>query len=79
MLFAAVHEYGFDSGRLLRRHCSAMDVGAVKGQSANVKKTLANSESSTHGTKPTYRDICYLSALGENVLQVYFDDQIEQY
>src|SRR6516165_11486688 len=33
-------------------------------QPANVKKSLANSEPSTHGTKRTYRDVCYLSAFG---------------
>jgi hypothetical protein len=31
---------------------------------ANVQKSLANSEPSTHGTKRTYRDVCYLSAFG---------------
>jgi hypothetical protein len=29
-----------------------------------VKKTLANSEPSTHGTKRTFRDVCYSSASG---------------
>src|SRR6516164_7949106 len=33
-------------------------------QPANVKKSLANSEPSTHGTKRTYRDVRYLSAFG---------------
>jgi hypothetical protein len=33
-------------------------------QPANVKKSLANSEPSTHGTKRTSRDLGYLSAFG---------------
>jgi hypothetical protein len=28
------------------------------------EKSLANSEPSTHGTKRTYRDVCYLTAFG---------------
>jgi hypothetical protein len=30
----------------------------------NVKKALANSEPSTHGTKPTWRDVRFTSAIG---------------
>ena len=40
--------------------CAAL-TGRTHGctdQPANVKKTLANSEPSTHGTKRTYRDVC---------------------
>jgi hypothetical protein len=35
---------------------------AAPTNAANVKKALANSEPSTHGTKRTYGDVCYLSA-----------------
>src|SRR6516164_11700262 len=46
--------------------CAAL-TGRTHGctdQPANVKKTLANSEPSTHGTKRTWRDVFYLSAFG---------------
>jgi hypothetical protein len=42
--------------------CAAL-TGRTHGctdQPANVKKTLANSEPSTHGTKRTYRDACII-------------------
>ena len=32
--------------------------------SCTVQKTLANREPSTHGTTPTYRDVCHLAAFG---------------
>src|SRR2546429_8626757 len=50
----------------LQALCAAL-TGRTHGctdQPANVKKSLANSEPSTHGTKRTSRDVCYLSAFG---------------
>ena len=46
--------------------CAAL-TGRTHGctdQPANVKKTLANSEPSTHGTKRTWRHAATMSALG---------------
>jgi hypothetical protein len=46
--------------------CAAL-TGRTHGctdQPANVKKTLANSEPSTHGTKRTCRAVSYWSAFG---------------
>jgi hypothetical protein len=38
---------------------------AAPTNAANVKKVLVNSEPSTHGTKRTCGDVCYLSAFGD--------------
>ena len=46
---------------------------AAPTNAASVKKALANSEPSTHGTKRTYRVALHMSALGGNVLQNYFE------
>ena len=37
---------------------------AAPTNAANVKKVLANSEPSTHGTKPTSRNVRWLVAFG---------------
>src|SRR5215469_17471930 len=46
---------------------STAQIGRTHGctdQPADVKKSLANSEPSTHGTKRTSREVCHLSAFG---------------
>src|ERR1044071_5254201 len=37
---------------------------AAPTNAANVKKSLANPEPSTHGTKPTFNVLCSMSAFG---------------
>jgi len=52
---------------------------AAPTNAADVKKALANSEPSTHGTKPTSKPVRRMSAIRGIVLQNYFHDQNEQY
>ena len=56
-----------NSFNVLRRSCEPhlkAEHMAAPTNAANVKKALANSEPSTHGTKPIFRHVRYLVANG---------------